>query len=220
MLPPPLAPPLPTRPVRRPRRPLLWGGVLGALLVIGGVLGTIVWVGALSPYGFIRFSLPRADRTITISRPGDYLLFEEYAGAADADLPSALLVTVIDDGGRSIDVENLVEPGRRGAPFTYHVPPNEGRAVARFDAPRAGLYLVQVEPLELNALDRAGYRDRLPDQLAVGRQLAWNWMRTPLGLLAFGLVPLAAGTLVLVRVLRRRRLREPEPAREPPRAVR
>jgi hypothetical protein len=184
------------------------------VLVVAGVIGVIVWVGALSPYGFIRFSLLRADRTVTVSRPGEYLLFEEYAGAADADLPSALAVTVIDDRGRPLDVDRLLDPGRRGAPFSYRVPPNEGRAVARFEAPRTGLYLVQVEPLRLNALDRAGYREDLPDELAVGRRLGWNWLRTPLGLVVLGLVPLAAGSIVLVSAIRRRRRRALKPTAE------
>jgi hypothetical protein len=179
--------------------------LLGILLVVAGIAGTIVWVGALSPYGFVRFSLPRADRTITISRPGDYLIFEEYAGATDRDLPSRLEVSVIDERGRSLAVEQLVPPGSQRAPFAYHVPPNEGRAIGRFNAPRAGLYLLQVEPLDPQSIDPADYRSDLPGGLALGRELSVAWLRTPLGWLALGAVPCAAGIVVLVVARRRHR---------------
>ena len=91
MLPPPLAPPLPSRPIRGPRRRIPWLALLGFALILLAVVGAVGWVGAFSPYGFVRFSLAGNDRTrvatrtITISRPGDYLIFEEGAGASDAD---------------------------------------------------------------------------------------------------------------------------------------
>lgn len=182
-----------------------WRGALAVVLLAGGVIGSIVWVAALSPYGFIRFSLLHADRTVTVSRPGEFLLFEEYPGAASADLPSPLAVTVTDDRGRPVPVEVLLDPGDEGAPYSYRVPPHEGRAVARFDATRPGLYLVQVEPLNLGALDRSDYRPRLPEGLAVGRRIEWNWLRGPLGLLVCGVLPLVAGTVVAVWAVRRRR---------------
>jgi hypothetical protein len=198
MLPPPLAPPLPTRPLRRPRRPIPWRALLGIALLLVGVVGMIAWVGAFSPYGFVRFSFPRGDRTITISRPGDYLVFQEGADATDADLPPRLAITVIDERGRNVPVERLVEPGTRGAPYAYHVPPNEGRAIARFTAQRAGGYLLQVEALDPGDIDPSDYQSELPTSLAVGRSLRVAWLRTPLGLLAMGVVPLAAGIWVLV----------------------
>jgi hypothetical protein len=206
MLPPPLVPPLPTRPLRRPRRRIPWLALLGVLLVVAGIAGTIVWVGALSPYGFVRFSLPRADRTITISRAGEYLVFEEYAGATDRDLPSRLDISVVDDRARALKVEQLVPAGTQGAPFAYHVPPNEGRAIARFTAPRAGRYLLLVEPLDPQSIDPADYRPDLPGSLAVGRELSVAWLRTPLGFLVLGAVPFAAGVVVLVVARRRHRV--------------
>ena len=87
MLPPPLAPPLPSRPIRGPRRRIPWLALLGFALILVAVVGAIAWAGAFSPYGFVRFSGPPADRTITISRPGDYLIYEEGADATDSDLP-------------------------------------------------------------------------------------------------------------------------------------
>lgn len=215
VLPPPLAPPLPSRTVRGARRRLPWRAAIGVLLLVAGLVGTLVWVGALSPYGFVRFPLVRADRTITISRPGDYLLFEEYAGASQGDLPSALSVGVLDSSGRTVPVQPLLDAGERGAPSGYRVPLREGRAVARFAAPRRGLYLVRVEPLDVDAPDRSRYRAGLPTDLAVGRELAWGWLRTPLGLVVLGLVPLAAGVAVLVWAARRRRgPRRPAGARD------
>jgi hypothetical protein len=182
-----------------------WRAIGGVVLVLLGLVGTVVWVGAFSPYGFVRFELVRADRTVTVSRAGEYLVFEEGPGAGRADLPPAVVVSVTDERGRLLEVEDLVPPGERGAPFSYHVPPHEGRAIARFEAPRAGLYWLQVEPLDLDERERAGYRDELPDGLAFGRQLDWSWLRTPLGVVVLGLVPLAAGTVLLVAAARRRR---------------
>lgn len=222
MLPPSLAPPLPTRPRRRTRRNVPWLALLGLLLVVVSVIGTIVWVGALSPYGFIRFPLrlTPADRDLTISRAGTYLIFEEYAGATRPDLPSPLDIAVIDERGRSLAVDPLVEPGQRGAPFGYHLPPNEGRAVARFVAPRAGHYLLQIEEVDPTQVDANDYRGELPSGLAVGREIDVAWLRGPLGLVLFGLVPLVVGTVILVRVIIRRRGQPRNEAGKPPLLVR
>jgi len=219
MLPPPLTGPLPSRRLRRTRWRIPWLAIVGILLVVAGVIGAIVWVGALSPYGFIRFPLSRADRTITISRPGTYLVFEEYAGAARSDLPSRLDIAVNDGNGRSL-ADALLEPGERGAPFAYNVPPNEGRAVARFVAPRPGRYFLRIETPDDEAVDAARYRDHLPDGIAVGRELGMAWLRTPLGLVLFGLLPLAAGGVVMARVVVRRRQRATGPPGRPSDVVR
>lgn len=204
MLPPPLAPPLPTRTLRRPRGPIPWRILVGVALLLVGAVGTIAWVGAFSPYGFVRFSFPRADRTITISRPGDYLVFQEGADAGDADLPPRLAITVLDERGRNVAVEPLVEPGTRGAPYAYHVPPNEGRAIARFTAPRKGRYLLQVEALDDRDIRPSDYQRELPTNLAVGRSLRFTWLRTPLGLLAMGGIAIVAGVCVLIWARRSR----------------
>jgi hypothetical protein len=175
-------------------------------LVLAGIVGGIVWSGALSPFGFVRYPWVRnQDRTINVSRPGTYLVFEEQSGAADADLPPMLSITVIDPNARNVPVESLIAPGTRSAPYSYRVPPNEGRAIARFTAPREGQYLLSVEQLNPEATDRTGYQDDLPRTVAVGRQLAWPWLRSPLGLLALGVLPLLGGIVVLVRDQRRRR---------------
>lgn len=206
MLPPPLAPPLPT-PV--PRRSIPWLGVVGVALVLIGILGGIVWFGALSPFGFVRIRfVTAAERTIDVARPGTYLVFEEGPGATAADLPPRLSITVLDESGRSVPVETLVAPGERAAPQAYHVPPNEGRAIARFDASRDGSYYVRVAQLDLrNAGDPDGYRADLPRTIAVGRELSWPWMRSPLGLLVLGVLPMLVGVALLARERRRRRAR-------------
>jgi hypothetical protein len=205
VLPPPLAPPLPTRPRPRLRRPIPWMVLLGFGLLLAGIVGAIGWLGALSPYGFVRFSLPPMDRSITISRPGAYLIFEEGAGATDRDLPPPLAITVLDSRGQSVPVEPLVDPGTQGAPFAYHVPPNEGRAIGRFTVAHSGRYLLQVAPLDPKSVDLSDYRADLPSKLAVGRQLDVAWLRTPLGLLALAGVPFVAGVVVLVVARRRHR---------------
>ncbi len=205
MLPAPLVPPLPSRPPRRARRRIPWLTLIGVVLIVGGLVGAVVWFGALSPYGFVRFPLARADRTITISRPGTYLLFEEFDGASRSDLPPPLEVVILDGRGRPLPVQRLVDPGERRAPQSYNVPPNEGRAIARFVAPIAGRYWLDVEPFEPADSERSAFRAQWPDGLAVGRQLGATWLRTPIGLLLLGVVPVAAGTFVLITALRRRR---------------
>jgi hypothetical protein len=206
--------------MRRTRWRLPWLAILGVLLVVAGMVGTIVWLGAFSPYGFVRFALPRPDHTITISRPGTYLVFEEFAGAARRDLPSPIDISVTPSVGYpALPVEPLVEPGERGAPLAYNVPPNEGRAIARFVAPRPGRYLLMVDTIAPEQADAPLYRDQLPEGLAVGRELGAAWLRTPIGLALFGLLPLAAGTTVLVVVVVRRRGRSARPHRGAPPAV-
>jgi hypothetical protein len=206
VLPPPLTPPLPTRGPPRTRRPIPWLALLGFALLLVAIVGAVAWVGAFSPYGFVRFSLLRAtDRTITVSRPGDYLIFEEGADASQGDVPPRLAVTVLDTRGRSVPVETLIAPGTTAAPLSYHVPPNEGRAIARFSAARSGSYLLQVQPLDPRSIDPSDYQSQLPSSLAVGRQLEFAWLRTPFGLLVLAGAPLAAGVVVLVVVVRRRR---------------
>ncbi len=207
--------------VALPRRPVPWLALVGFGLLLAGIVGAIGWVGAFSPYGFVRFSLWRADRTIMINRPGDYLVFEEGAGATDSDLPPRLAITVMDDGGASVPVEQLIDPGTRAAPYAYHVPPNEGRGIARFTASRSGRYFLQVEPLAAQGIDPSDYRPDPPASLAVGRELDIAWLRTPLGLLALGGVPFAAGVVVLV-IARRRRQGEhgAKPPVRPPELVR
>jgi hypothetical protein len=184
-----------------------WLALLGVVLIVVGLAGAIVWIGALSPYGFIRFPLNRADRTVTVSRSGTYLIFEEFDGATRSDLPPPLEIAVNDVRGRSLPVVPTLDPGERGAPFSYNVPPNEGRAIARFVAPSAGRYRLQVQPFQPEAADRSSYREELPGGLAVGRQLSVTWLRTPLGLVLLGVVPVAAGTVVLVVAVRRRHRR-------------
>jgi hypothetical protein len=181
-----------------------WLTLVALVLFAAAVAGTLVWAAALSPYGLVRFSVPRADRTVTISRTGTYLVFEEDPDAARAALPPPLEISVLDDRGRTVPVTMLVEPGQAAAPFAYDVPPHEGRAIARFEASRAGRYLVQVEPLAPGTFDPSQYSDDRPDALAVGRQLAMSWLRTPLGLLLLGGVPFIAGVVVLVAARRRR----------------
>src|SRR3954454_25312908 len=161
MLPPPLAPPLPTRPMRGSRRRIPWLALLGFALILAAVVGAIAWGAAFSPYGFVRFAGPSADRTITISRPGDYLIYEEGADASDRDLPPRVAITVNDRRGRSLHVDQLIAPRTRGAPFAYHVPPHEGRAIGRFTATRSGLYRLHVELLDPKTFDRADYRPDL-----------------------------------------------------------
>jgi hypothetical protein len=210
VLPPPLTPPLPT-PVQHRARVIPWFTLAGAALLLIGVIGAIVWFGALSPFGFVRFSFASADfRTIDVSRSGTYLVFDERPGATDPDLPPRLSITLMDPSGRQVPVEDLVAPGTRAAPFGYHVPPNEGRAIARFTAPREGSYLLRVTPLASGGTNAADYRDAIPTQLAIGRELAWPWLRSPLGLLVLGVLPMLAGVAVLLQDQRRRRRRRSE----------
>ena len=138
------------------------------------------------------------DRTINVSRPGTYLVFDEQPGAADPDLPPMLSITVIDPNARNVPVEPLIAPGTgRGAVPAYRVPPNEGRAIARFTAPREGPYLLSVEQLNTEGIDPAGYQSDLSSTIAVGRQLSWSWLRSPLGLLVLGVLPMLAGVAVV-----------------------
>jgi hypothetical protein len=184
-----------------------WLVVLALGLFAGAVAGTLVWAAALSPYGLVRFAAPVAGetaRTVTINRPGTYLVFEEDPGASRAALPPALEITVRDDRSRVVPVTMLVEPGEVGAPFSYNMPPHEGRAIARFEASRKGGYDVAARRLVVDSADAAGYSGDPPDGLAVGRQLGMSWLRTPLGLLLLGGVPFVAGLVVLI-VARRRR---------------
>lgn len=205
MLPPPLTPPLPT-PVQRRARTIPWLTLAGAALLLVGVVGAIVWFGALSPFGFVRLSFSSAQmRTIDVSRSGTYLVFEEQPGATDPDLPPRLSVTVLDPAGRAVPVEALIAPGTRAAPFGYHVPPNEGRAFARFTASREGSYLLRVQQLDSGSTDPEDYQDDLPRTIAIGRELMWSWLRSPLGLLVLGVLPMLAGVAVLLQDQRRRR---------------
>jgi hypothetical protein len=176
--------------------------VLALVLFAAAVAGAVIWAAALSPYGLVRLST--IGGSVTVNRPGTYLIFEEDPGAARPALPPPLEISVLDERGQNVPVTTLVRPGDVGAPFSYNAPPHEGRAIARFDAPRRGQYLVQISGLDPDGLDAAAYSSDRPDGLAVGRQLAWPWLRTPLGLLLLGGVPFVAAVVVLV-VARRRR---------------
>ncbi len=209
MLPPPLAPPLPSRPTRRPRRRIPWLALVGFALVLIAIVGAIGWVGAFSPYGFVRFSLLRAERTITISRPGDYLIFEEGAGATDPRPAAA----PGDHRGRrawAVGAGRVTRRARiqRGA---LRLPRATERRPGHRSVQRAASRGVSAAGRSLSTRDSivaANYQSDLPSSLAVGRELGMAWLRTPWGLLVLAGVPLAAGVVVLV-VARRRGRREP-----------
>jgi hypothetical protein len=190
--------------------------VLALVLLAASVAGALLWAAALSPLGLVRLAaLPGQERQVTINRPGTYLVFEEDPGASDGQLPPPFEISVLYEQSGTVPVTMLVDAGEVGAPFAYDVFPHEGRAIARFEAVREGAYYVRVERLEAGAFDPSDYSDDPPDGLAVGRQLEWSWLRTPLGLLLLGGVPLAAGIAVIIVSRRRRRgVRTPT---EPPR---
>ncbi len=180
---------------------------MGVVLVIVGLLGSLLWFGAVSPIGFIRFPVLDDDRTLTFRDPGTYVVFEEFDGAADDRLPSPLDITVVDRTGNDVAVTPLTEPGVTEPTDAYRMLTFEGRAVAEFTVPRSGPYLVRVRIREAGRYAPEDYEVVPGADIAVGRELATTWVAHPLVGLLVGPVPVAAGLVVLVIGRRRRRTR-------------
>jgi hypothetical protein len=170
----------------------------GAVLIVVAVVGAVVWTAALSPVGYNRFSVTSLDRTLDIDRAGTYLVFEEFAGASQPDLPSTLEVSVFATDGRAVPSRRLIDPGERAAPHAYNLFGYEGRAIAEFSIPRPGRYLVQVRPVGAGSADPGEYRDVVPETIAVGRDLAAGWLGGWLGPLLMAVVPFVLGVALIV----------------------
>ena len=186
--------------VPRPRRRIPWLALLGvrADRPRGGGCGRVGRrVLALRLRAVLRAARPTA-RSRSAARATTSYSRKEPARPT-ADLPPPLAITVVDERGHSVPVEPLIAPGTSAAPFAYHVPPNEGRAIARFTAPRRGRYLLQVQRLD----PRTHHCGELPIRPAVepgrgagvrcGLACAPRW-----GLLVLAGVPLAGGVVVLM----------------------
>lgn len=167
----------------------------------------MLWLTALSPYGFRRFSLADGDRVLVIHRAGTYEVFEEFPGAAAHQLPSPLEVSVIDTEGRAVEVQRLVRPGDRAPVDTYDLPLYEGRGVARFDAPRTGRYLLRVGELDPGTYTAEEYSRAAGVVIAVGPSAASTWIASPLISLVVGPVPFVVGIVVIVVTTRAARAR-------------
>lgn len=172
-------------------------------VILLGLVGGVVWTGALSPVGYHRFSVVTLDRTLDIDRAGTYLVFEEFAGASEPDLPSPLDVSVFATDGRPVDVRPLIEPGERAAPHGYRLLSYEGRAIAEFTVPRPGRYLVQVRPLAPESVEESDFRAGMPHTIAVGRDLTTTWLGSWVAAILMGPLPVLTGIALLV-VWRRR----------------
>jgi hypothetical protein len=203
-----LTPPLSAGPRRRTRA-LPIAALVGAGLVLWGVLATVVWGAAVSPYGFVRFSLADADRTITVQRAGTYVVFEEFPGAAGDDPTLPLEVSVIDEQGLPVEVTPLIDPTDPGAAASYRVPFHEGRAVAQFHLPERGRYLLRVDLRPLEDAPPGRYRVDPSARLALGRRTSLSWVGSIAVPLLGGVAPAAAGTWVLIRSVRARRRDRP-----------
>lgn len=203
MIPIVLAPPLPAARARRASSIRL-AGVLGAILIVVGVLAVVVWAAAVSPYGFARFSLADADRTISVRHGGTYLVFEEFAGASGDEPPLPLQVSVIDQRGRLVEVTYLVDPTDPGAAESYRVPFHEGRAVARFRVPEGGRYLVQVDTRPPGTYPTGLYRADPAATVAIGRPASLTWLGSVAVPLVAGVLPVVVGIGLLARAWRSR----------------
>jgi hypothetical protein len=207
MLPGPLTPPSPAGVAPRPPRRPAVATVAGILLVAVGVLGSLVWLGAVSPLGFIRFPVIDGDRTLTFRDAGAYVVFEEFPGAAGDRLPSPLDITVIDHTGNDVPVTPLTRPGAPTPVHPYDLPGFEGRAVAELTVPRSGRYLVRVRIREVGRYAPEEYTAVPSADLAVAREAAVHWVAHPAVGVLVGPVPIAAGVVVLVVGRRRRAAR-------------
>lgn len=205
MIPTPLVPPV-TR-AGRAVRPVWWAGAwAGVALVVAAVFGAVLWVGALSPLGFQRFSVLDADRRIEFRQPGTFVVFEEYRGASRPTFPPALDITVRDAKGTPVDVERLIPLGESAAPDAYRDPfGHEGRAIARFTITEPGSYRVRVVPKPLGTYDPAEYASRVRGTVALGRDVSTTWLGTPWGAVALVVVPLISGLVLLALTRRARR---------------
>ncbi|MEZ5141255.1 MAG: hypothetical protein R2726_01870 [Acidimicrobiales bacterium] len=203
MIPTPLVAP-PAR-ARSTSRPVWWAGSwVGVLLLVVAVFGAVLWVGAVSPLGFRRFSVFDADRRIDFRQPGTFVVFEEYRGASRPSFPPALDVTV--RGDAPVTVDKLIQPGQSAAPDAYRDAfGHEGRAIARFTITEPGSYRVRVNPKPLGTYDPAEYASRTRGTIALGRDLATTWLATPWGVVALVVVPLITGLVLLVLTRRARR---------------
>ncbi|WP_334141521.1 hypothetical protein [Rhabdothermincola sp.] len=214
MIPIVLAPPLPAARARRPSSISL-AGALGATLIMVGVVAVVVWAAAVSPYGFARFTLADADRTISVRQGGTYLVFEEFTGASGDEPPLPLQVSVIDQRGRPVEVTYLIDPTDPGAADSYRVPFHEGRAVARFQVPEGGRYLVQVDVRPPGTYPAGLYRADPAATVAIGRPASLTWMGSVAAPLVVGVAPVVVGVGLLARACRSRagtQRRAPPPA--------
>jgi hypothetical protein len=210
MIPAVLAEPVP--PPRRPGERLGLPGVLlaGMALVVAGTVATLVWAAAVSPYGFARFALADADRTLTVRDPGVYIVFEEFPGAT-GDAPTLPVdVSVLDSRGRPLAVTVVLDPADPRGTASYQLPWREGRAIAEFEVRTGGTYLVRVTPRAPGTYASDLYRIRPSADIAIGREISTSWLGSPLVALVAGLLPFTVGLVMVVVGVRR--WREPSPA--------
>jgi hypothetical protein len=192
-----LAEPLPSRGAARPptRVPAIL--IVGVALVLLGTVAMLVWLAAVSPYGFARFALIDADRTITVREGGTYVVFEEFPGAT-SDAPTLPVeVSVLDGRGRPLAVTPLLDPTDPAGTPSYQLPWREGRAIAEFRVPSGGTYLVLVTlrppgtyPSDLYALR--------PADIAIGREISTSWLGSPFVAIVAGALPAAVGAVLVV----------------------
>jgi hypothetical protein len=158
----------------------------------------VLWVAALSPLGYPRFSVLDTDRSFTVHRAGTYVLFEEFAGATEPDLPSPIDVSIIGEDGRTVPLRYQQDPGERAAVDPYSMLGVEGRAIARFDIDEPGRYLVQVQARRPQSYEPGDYRSGVPLSLAVGRDISTSWLGSPIVGIAAGPGLFVLGILLAV----------------------
>lgn len=198
MIPAVLAEPVPGRDAARPSSPVPAILVVGAALVLLGTVAMLVWLAAVSPYGFARFALVDADRTITVREGGTYVVFEEFPGAT-GDAPTLPVeVSVLDGRGRPLAVTPLLDPTDPAGTPSYQLPWREGRAIAEFRVPEGGTYLVLVTLRPPGTYPSDLYSLRPSADIAIGREISTSWLGSPFVPIFAAALPVAVGAVFVV----------------------
>src|SRR5262245_42491011 len=115
--------------------------LIGLVLLLVALTGAYAWLTTLSPFPLERWRVIDIQHTVTISRPGTYILFEEGEGAATTRREPGVALSVRSIAGRPVALRSLIDSAGR-SPQTYDVRIHEGRAIFAVDIDRPGRYLI------------------------------------------------------------------------------
>lgn len=170
--------------------------VAGGITMTGAILALVVWLFALSPFGFHRWSYADEIGTVSIEAPGTYVVFVEYEGASSPGQPR-LSAAVRSVTGRRIETTPLVDD--RGESLdTYHLPGYEGRVIASFAIDKPGTYQVTTYDSSSGSSPSGTMNVPMDAKVAVGRDYAVRFPGSLAALVPLVLVPYAIGTWLLL----------------------
>ena len=174
--------------------------LIGVLIIIGGlatsIFGAIRDVEAIvNEVGRVaRFVVPGSEN-ITITKPGNYVVYYEYRSVLDGEIFSTALETDVKCTAKSLRAgEDVpIEPARLSA--QYEIAGRAGKAIAQFRADEIGTYV-----LTCAHPDNVGPRI----VLAVAPPVAGDWLVSIFKWLAIAFGSLALGLVILIVTLVRR----------------